>query len=203
MKTEGVTTDPTPADGSPAPVQNLGAYRRPAGAARPGWLWWAAWQPVALTVLESGWLPFPRLKVWALRAFGATVGPGLVMKPHVRVKDPRNLTVGRNCWVGEGAWIDNLAPVTLGDDVCVSQGAYLCTGGHDHTRPTFDLIARPIAVRDQAWVGARAVLLPGVTVGRGAVVAAGAVVTRDVPPGMIVGGNPARVIKPRPTAPGS
>ena len=181
-------------------VQNLAIYRRPAGRDRPGLLWWALWWPVGLALLESGWLPFSRLKPPLLRAFGATVGDGVVTKPHVRIKDPRNLTVGDHCWIGEGVWIDNLAPVALGDDVCLSQGAYLCTGGHDHTRPSFDLVAEPITVEDQAWIGAKAVLLPGVTVGRGAVVAAGAVVTRDVPAGTVVGGSPARVLKRRAAA---
>ena len=132
-----------------------------------------------------------------LRLFGTSLGRGLVLKPRVRIKFPWRLTVGDHCWIGEGVWIDNLAPVTLGDNVCLSQGVYLCTGGHDHTRPTFDLITKPITVESEAWVGAMSVLLPGVTVGRGAVVAAGSVVTKDVPAGMIVGGNPARVIKPR------
>ena len=189
-----------PADKPAESVQNLAIYRRPAGRDRPGLLWWALWWPVGLALLESGWLPFSRLKPPLLRAFGATVGEGVVTKPHVRIKDPRNLTVGAHCWIGEGVWVDNLAPVALGDDVCLSQGVYLCTGGHDHTRPSFDLVAEPITVEDQAWIGAKAVLLPGVTVGRGAVVAAGAVVTRDVPAGTIVGGSPARVLKRRAAA---
>ncbi|QDT15524.1 Galactoside O-acetyltransferase [Alienimonas californiensis] len=182
-------------------MQDLGGYRRPAEQARPGLLWWAIWWPVGALALDSALLPISRLKAPLLRAFGATIGKGLVMKPRVRVKDPRNLVIGDHCWVGEGVWIDNLAQVTLGNDVCLSQGAYLCTGGHNYARASFDLVTGPITVEGQAWVGAKAVLLPGVTVGAGAVVAAGSVVTKDVPPGMIVGGNPARVLRPRPTRP--
>jgi len=184
----------------PGTVQDLGSYRRPAEQPRPHPLWWAAWWPVGSLALDSGLLPCTRLKPTILRAFGATVGAGSVIKPHVRIKDPRNLVVGDHCWIGEGVWIDNLAPVTLGDDVCLSQGAYLCTGGHDHTKPSFDLVTGPITVGEQAWIGAKSVLLPGVTVGAGAVVAAGAVVTRDVPAGTIVGGNPARLLKRRAAA---
>ena len=190
-----------PADPAPARVQDLGGYRRPADQRRPGLLWWALWWPIGGLVLDSGLLPFSCLKTLVLRAFGAAVGAGAVVKPRVRVKDPRNLTVGDHCWIGEEVWIDNLAPVTLGDDVCLSQGAYLCTGGHNYARPSFDLVTGPITIEQQAWVGAKAVLLPGVTVGAGAVVAAGAVVTKDVPAGMIAGGNPARVLRPRPTRP--
>ena len=189
--------DGAPAGPRPGRVQNLAAYRRPAHSPRPRWGWWLLWWPVGLALFESGWAPLSGLKAAVLRAFGARVGRGLVIKPHVRVKDPRKLSVGDHCWIGEGVWVDSIEAVTLGDEVCLSQGAYLCTGGHDHTRPTFDLIARPITVHSQAWVGAKAVLLPGVTVGAGAVVAAGAVVTRDVPAGAVVGGNPARVLKQR------
>ncbi|MFH5805127.1 WcaF family extracellular polysaccharide biosynthesis acetyltransferase [Alienimonas sp. DA493] len=178
-------------------VQDLVAFRRPEEQKRPGLLWWMLWWPVGSLVVDSAWFPFYRPKSRILRAFGAKIGAGLVMKPNVRIKDPRNLVVGDHCWVGEGVWIDNLAPVRLGHNVCLSQGAYLCTGGHDHTRPSFDLFVEPITIEDQAWVGAKAVLLPGVTIGAGAVVAAGSVVTKDVPPGMIVGGNPAGVLKPR------
>jgi putative colanic acid biosynthesis acetyltransferase WcaF len=152
------------------------------------------WYLVSLIVFESGLFPVYALKGWLLRCFGASIGQRVVIKPHVRIKHPWHLKVGDHCWIGEEAWIDNLAEVKLGPDVCLSQGVYLCTGSHDHERPTFDLIVRPIAIESEAWIAARATLLPGVTVGRGAVVAAGAVVTKDVPTMMIVGGSPARMI---------
>jgi len=155
------------------------------------------WYIVSLVVFESGWLPIYGLKRWLLRCFGATVGRGVVIKPHVRIKFPWNLRVGNNCWIGEDVWIDNLAAVHLGDDVCVSQGAYFCTGSHDYRRPTFDLIVKPITVESEAWIAARAIVLPGATIGRGAVVAAGSVVTRDIPGGMVAGGSPCQVIRER------
>ena len=192
------TDPPAPTTAVPSPVQTLSNYasRFDRGRSRATE---AAWLTCGQIVCETA-LPWPSAwKAGLLRRFGATAGPGVVLKPRVRVKFPWRLTIGRDCWIGEDVWIDNLSPVTLGDDVCVSQGAYFCTGGHDHTRPSFDLQTAPILVEEQAWIGAKAVLLPGVTVGRGAVVAAGSVVTRDVPPGMIVGGNPARPIKARTT----
>jgi putative colanic acid biosynthesis acetyltransferase WcaF len=155
------------------------------------------WYVLSLVVFQSGLVPLYAIKRWLLRRFGATVGKGVVIKPHVRIKFPWRFRVGEQCWIGEDVWIDNLASVQLANDVCLSQGAYLCTGSHDHRRVTFDLIVKPIVVESCAWIGARAIVLPGVTIQRGAVVAAGSVVTRDIPPGVIAGGSPCRVIGDR------
>ena len=116
----------------------------------------------------------------------------------MRIKYPRLLRIGDDCWIGEGVWIDNLAIVRLGNNVCLSQGAYLCTGSHDYRRPTFDLIVKPIVIEAGVWVAAHAVVLPGVTIGEGAVVAAGSIVAKDVPGGVIAAGSPCRVIGERP-----
>jgi len=152
------------------------------------------WYFLSLLVLESGWFPLSTPKAWLLRLFGAKVGSGLVVKPHVRIKYPWRLRVGDHCWIGEDVWIDNLDDVVLGDDVCVSQGVYFCTGSHDYRRRTFDLIIRPIELDNGVWIGAKAVLLPGVRVGANSLVAAAATVTKDVPPKAIAAGCPARVI---------
>jgi putative colanic acid biosynthesis acetyltransferase WcaF len=182
------------------PVRKRAALREysPAGyAPGRGKLICASWYIVSLVVLESGWFPVYRLKRWILRLFGASVGRGVVIKPHVRIKYPWQLSIGDHSWIGEEAWIDNLAPVSIANDVCISQGVYLCTGSHDHQRVTFDLIVKPIVIEAEAWVATRAVVLQGVTVGTGAVVAAGSVAAKDVPAGMIVGGCPAKLIGER------
>lgn len=149
------------------------------------------WYFLSLLVFESGWVPLRRPKSWLLRLFGAKVGIGLVVKPHVRIKYPWRLVMGDHCWIGQEAWIDNLADVQLGSHVCISQKAYICTGTHDYRRKTFDLIAAGVQVEDGAWLGAGCLVLGGVTVGAHAVVAAGGVVTKDVAPATIVAGNPA------------
>lgn len=105
--------------------------------------------------------------------------------------------MGRACWLAEDAWLDNLALITLGDRVCLSQGAYLCTGNHDFRSPGFDLRLGPITIGPDAWIAARAVLAPGTVIGHSAVVALGAVVSGSVPPGAIVRGNPAAVVGQR------
>ncbi len=91
----------------------------------------------------------------------------------------------------------NVAPIHIGANATVSQGAYLCTASHDISDPAHSLISAPITVEDQAWVAAQAFVGMGVTVGRGAVVGARSAVFRDVAPWTVVGGNPARFIKQR------
>jgi putative colanic acid biosynthesis acetyltransferase WcaF len=176
---------------------SLGAFRvgnyTPGRSAFVCGLWYA----VSLVVFQSGWFPFYGIKGWLLRVFGATVGRGVVIKPRVRIKLPWRCQIGNDCWIGEDVWIDNLAAVRISNDVCLSQGVYLCTGSHDHRSITFDLIVKPIVIEEQAWIAARSTVLQGVTIGRGAVVAAGSLVTGDVPSGVIVAGSPCRVIGER------
>ncbi|MBL8227481.1 MAG: colanic acid biosynthesis acetyltransferase WcaF [Bryobacterales bacterium] len=160
---------------------------------QPGRSRWiqAAWFFFGLPLLRCAMLPSAGLRVFLLRAFGATIGRGVVIKPGVRVKYPWKLTVGDNTWIGEDAWIDNLAEVRLGANVCISQGAYFCTGNHDWTDPAFGLMAKPITVGDGGWVAARALICPGVTIAEGAIAAAGSVISRDIPAWEIHAGNPA------------
>jgi putative colanic acid biosynthesis acetyltransferase WcaF len=155
------------------------------------------WYYVSLLVFESGWLPLSGPKRRLLRLFGARVGEGVVIKPQVRIKYPWRLAIGDHCWIGQDVWIDNIDDVRIGSHVCVSQYAYLCTGSHDPSRITFDLIHKPIIVEDGAWLAARCMVLPGVTVGANAIVAGGSVVARDVEPATIVAGVPARKLSDR------
>ena len=159
------------------------------------------WYFISLLVYESGWFPMMGPKRAILRLFGAKVGRGLVIKPRVWIKYPWRLVVGDHCWIGQGAWIDNLADVRLGSHVCVSQQVYICTGSHDHQSRTFDLIAKPVEVGDGVWLAARALVLGGIAIGINAVVAAGSVVVKDVPSATIVAGQPARPIGTRQSSP--
>ena len=158
----------------------------------------ALWFFLGLPMLRCPLVISSAFRRGLLRLFGAQVGRGVVIKPGVRVKFPWRLSIGDHSWIGEDAWIDNLADVSIGGSVCISQGAYLCCGNHDWSDPAFALIARPIVLRDGAWVGARSVLCPGVTLGECAIVAAGSVVSADVPAFEIHAGNPARFVRRRP-----
>ncbi len=180
----------------PAFEVSLRSYRR-TYRHRRGRLTRCAWALCSLILFESGWFPLSRLKTLILRLFGATIGKGLVIKTHVRIKYPWLLSVGDDCWIGQEVWIDNLDAVSLGNDVCLSQAVYLCTGSHDADSRTFDLITRPIHIENGAWIAARSTVLGGVVVQRMGVVAAGAVVSADVSALSIVGGCPARDLRKR------
>jgi putative colanic acid biosynthesis acetyltransferase WcaF len=110
---------------------------------------------------------------------------------------PWNLSIGDWSAIGEDVFIYNLGSVVIGNRVTISQRAHLCAGTHDYTDTTMPLLKPPITIQDQVWVCADAFVGPGVTVSQGAVVAARAVVVKDVPPWTVVGGNPARLLKRR------
>ena len=152
---------------------------------------------VVSAFLFSSWLPGSSWRVALLRLFGSHIGKGVIIKPHVRVKFPWKLSIGDYSWIGEQSWIDNLAPVSIGSHTCISQGVYLCTGSHDWSLSTFDLITKPIMIADQAWLGAFSRVAPGVVVEQGAVLALGSVATQALQEWMIYSGQPAIAIKPR------
>jgi putative colanic acid biosynthesis acetyltransferase WcaF len=155
------------------------------------------WYYLGAPLFASYLLPFSRPKAWLLRCFGATVGRGIRIKSGVRVKFPWRLTVGDHCWLGEALWIDNLAPVVIEDNVCLSQGVYLCTGNHDWQKPTFDLRLGSIHLKAGSWVAAQAIVGPGVTLGEGAILTLGSVAIRSLEPWTIYSGNPAQAMKRR------
>ena len=156
-----------------------------------------AWFLIGLPLLRCAVLPWSGVRRVLLRLFGAKVGRSVVLKPGMRVKYPWFLSIGDHAWIGEDCWIDNLARVSIGDHACVSQGVYLCSGNHDWSDTAFGLIVRPIHIQDGAWVGARCIVCPGVTVSRLAVVMAGSVASRNVPEREIHAGNPAVFVRVR------
>ena len=165
---------------------------------RPGPRWKIVLWFVLNNVSVKTYLPLPvGLKISVLRAFGATIGRGVMIKPGVNIKYPWLLSVGDYVWIGEGVWIDNLAPVVLENNVCVSQGAMLETGNHDYRKSTFDLIIKPIRVEAGAWIGARTVVCPGVVAHSHSVLTAGSVATRSLDAYGIYQGNPAVWVKKR------
>lgn len=141
--------------------------------------------------------PINSLKIFLLRLFGAKIGSGVVIKPHVNIKYPWNLIVGNNVWIGENVWIDNLAKVTINDNVCISQGALLLCGNHNYKKTTFDLMISPIEIEEGAWVGAKSTVCGGVTVASHAVLTVGSIATQNLTSYSINSGNPAQKVKDR------
>lgn len=155
------------------------------------------WFFFGLPILRCPVLPSSAVRRFVLRVFGARVGVGVVLKPGVRVKYPWFLSIGDHSWIGEDCWIDNLVPVTIGTECCVSQGVYLCTGNHDWSDRGFAYRLGGIVIEDGAWIGAKSVVCPGVTVARLAVLAAGSVARANIPEKEIHSGNPAIFLKYR------
>jgi putative colanic acid biosynthesis acetyltransferase WcaF len=155
------------------------------------------WYICNAIIFSSWFFPLSGLKQWLLRVFGAKVGKGVVIKPRVNVKYPWHLHVGNHVWIGEGVWIDNLVDVTIGNDVCVSQGVYLLTGNHDYKDRRFGFLGSPIHLADGSWVGAFAVVCPGSRLARNSIVTVASVLRGDTEANGIYAGNPASRIRER------
>ena len=155
-----------------------------------------AWYLVNRAFFKS-FFPYYGPKRFLLRLFGAKVGQGLIIKPHVSIKYPWNLVVGSHVWIGEEVWIDNLAKVTLKDTCCGSQGALLLCGNHNYKKSTFDLVTGEITLEEGAWAGAKTVVCPGVRLGSHSLLTVGSIATSSLEPFWIYQGNPAIKLKPR------
>ena len=144
-------------------------------------------------------VPSHRFRLWFYRQFlRCTIGPGSLIYMDVRFDTLSGLRVGRNSTINYGCRLDSRGLLTIGDNVSISAEVCILTADHDPQSVVFAGREKPVVIGDYVFVGTRALILPGVTLGRGAIVAAGAVVTKDVAPYAIVGGVPARVIGQRP-----
>ena len=132
-----------------------------------------------------------------LRAFGARIGKGVRIHGGARVWQPWRLAIGENSWIDGGVLLYCVDDIKIGANTVISEGAFICTASHDIGSEIFNLETSPIEIGDAAWVCSRTIVLPGVKIGEGAVVAAGSVVTKDVQPWTVVAGNPAKGIGKR------
>jgi putative colanic acid biosynthesis acetyltransferase WcaF len=155
------------------------------------------WYIVNLFFFKTGLFPLYGLKVFLLRLFGCKIGNGVFIKPNVNIKYPWKLTIGDHVWIGEGVWIDNLDEVSIGNNVCISQGALLLCGNHNYTKSTFDLITKPIILEDGVWIGAKSIIIGGVTAKSHSVLTVNSVLSKNTEPFTIYIGNPAVKTKSR------
>lgn len=165
---------------------------------QPGPKWKIAlWYVLNLLIIYNPICASSRLKIFFLRLFGASIGKGVTIKPFVRIKYPWNLHVGDHTWIGESVWIDNLTLISIGDNVCISQGAMLLCGNHNYRKSSFDLIIGEIHIENGSWIGAKSVVCPGVSCGSHSVLSVGSIATRNLDPYSIYQGNPAIKIRSR------
>ena len=155
------------------------------------------WYYTNILFFKSYLFPFYGFKNDLLRLFGAKIGNQVELKPGVNIKYPWHLTIGNEVWIGEKVWIDCLVPVTIGNNVCISQGAVILTGSHNYKRSSFDLITGNVIIQDGVWIGACAVVNQGLTIGTHAVLTAGSVATKNLESYSIYQGNPAAKVRER------
>lgn len=134
---------------------------------------------------------------WLLRCFGARVGSGVIIRPTVTVTYPWKVSLGDNAWIGDDVVLYSLGEIEIGANAVVSQRSYLCASDHEYTEPDFPIRAFKITVGEQAWIAADVFIAPGVTIGAGSVIGARSSVFKDMPPGMVCFGYPAKPVKPR------
>lgn len=186
---------PAPENGSPV-FQRLDQTARLPYPVRE-YLKRRVWNVVQATVFRFS----PTRAFWwramLLRWFGAKIGARTVIHPTVRIFHPWLLTVGQWTTLAPGVVVYNLGSIEIGDHTVISQDSWLCAGTHDYTRANLPLQRPPIRIGGGVWIAMQAFVGPGVTIGDNTVVGARAVVMKDLPAGVVVAGNPARVIKPR------
>jgi putative colanic acid biosynthesis acetyltransferase WcaF len=145
--------------------------------------------------------PTPRLgfRWWRralLRAFGAKVGKTAKISSSCFIWAPWKFSIGERSALGDNVYVYSMAQVTIGSFCAVSEGTFLCTGTHG-TSLSRPLLMHPITIRDYSWVAAQSFVMPGVTIGEGAVIGARSVVTKDMPPWTICVGHPCRPVRRR------
>ncbi len=156
-----------------------------------------AWYLIKVLFFISA-LPYPNhFKATLLRLFGAKVGKGLIIKPRVNIHFPWKLELGNHVWIGEEVFILNFENLKVGNDVCISQRAFICGGNHDYRDPAMTFRNGPITLQDGCWIGAASFIGPNVSIGVDTVVTVGSVVTSSVGDNLIRSSHPTVSEKPR------
>lgn len=147
---------------------------------------------IALAIISL--MPFHTLRIFMLRILKAKIGANVGIYRGFEVRRPQKLTIGNSSIVGHKVLLDARMGLTIGSNVNISNEVMIWSLHHDYNAPDFANAGAPVVIEDYVWLCSRCIILPGVTVGKGAVIAAGAVVARNVEPYTVVGGVPAKPI---------
>lgn len=150
-----------------------------------------------LIVRLAGWIPLYTIRWLVYLAAGVKIGSGSHIHIGAQFFYPANVSIGKDTIIGQGAFLDGREKLKIGDHVDIASEVMIYNSEHDIHAEDFHATSAPVEIEDYVFIGPRAIILPGVKIGKGAVVAAGAVVTKDVAQFTIVGGVPARVIGER------
>ncbi len=145
----------------------------------------------------AGHIPFHSIRKIIYRTSGLKIGKGSVVHLWCNFFNPKGIEIGNDTIIGDHAFLDGRAPLIIGNHVCISSQVLIYNSEHNINSPEFKAIEEPVTINDYVYIGARVTILPGVTIGRGAVVASHAVVTKDVPEMVVVAGVPATIISKR------
>ena len=143
------------------------------------------------------YVPFHTFRLICYRLAGVKIGKGSAIHMWARFYQPKSVSIGEDTIIGDHCFLDGRAPLKIGSHVAIASQVLIYNSQHNIDADDFRAIEKPVAISDYVFVGARAIILPGVKVGKGAVVASGAVVTKDVPSMTVVGGVPAKEIRKR------
>jgi len=132
-----------------------------------------------------------------LKLFGAKIGKKVIIRPTVKITYPWKVVIGDYSWIGDDVVLYSLGEIEIGKNVVVSQKSYICTGSHDYQQIDFPIYAKKISLKDECWIATDVFIAPGITIGKGTVVAARSSVYKDMPEGKICVGNPAKAVRNR------
>lgn len=141
--------------------------------------------------------PISSIRIFILRLYGAEIGDGTYIGKHVDVKEPKNIRIGSHCYINKYCLLDGRGGLSIGSNVDIAQDAYIWSAQHDYNDDYHSYISAPVQISDYVWICSRSTILPGVAINKGAVVACGAVVSKDVEEMTVVGGVPAKMISIR------
>ncbi|MDD3182480.1 MAG: WcaF family extracellular polysaccharide biosynthesis acetyltransferase [Alphaproteobacteria bacterium] len=177
-----------------APFQELSLFKISSGvrgrSAFITQLWWIVqeWLVRPSPQFMFGWRRF-----W-WRLFGAQIGKNVLIRPRARATYPWKISIGDYSWIGDDVELYSLDEIHIGSNVVISQKAYLCTGSHDYKKMDFPLMTKPIVIEDQVWIALGSTIMPGLTIGKGAVIGAKSFVLCNVPPMSVFAGHPAKSV---------